>query len=496
MEPAKQVEVIHLSDYVNVLAKRRTLIFAFVILTVSLTMLLSFLMQPIYQASSKMVIDKEQTSSPITGEKMDYSSYQSQLLTFNTHFKLIKSKPVLMELIKALKLDEKSEEETSAGQSMVATMFKRLKANVKLILGKDQDELSPEKKLELLIEDLQKTISISQVRDTRLLSISVKNSDPVLARDMAKTLAQKYIEFDMSSRMASSKNNLEWMNNELYRLKKRLEDDEQKFLEYKQMNKLFSVKGKQKVIDQKIEEFNNEYLVARNKKLELDAKLEEIAKMAKGGDDLIHVRSIISNPSIDTIYANLTKLEMETTRLSKVFKHKHPKMVQNAGEIEKTKKKLKAELQKELDNLRSERAVFAAREKVMGKNIAEFEDDALDASGKELRYTILQRNMTTSQNLYDTLVSKVKESGMLSNSSTSNIRIVEEGAVPVYPVSPNKKKNLLLSLLLGLFGGVGIAFFLEYLDQTVRTEEDVQNYLKLPVLSIIPMADASDKIGA
>ena len=131
----------------------------------------------------------------------------------------------------------------------------------------------------------------------------------------------------------------------------------------------------------------------------------------------------------------------------------------------------------------------------MEEAIAEYEDDAMNTNSKELKYTILQRNMDTSQQLYDTLVAKVKESGVVASGASSNIRIVEIASTPIDPVKPNKKKNLLLSIILGVFGGVGLAFFLEYLDQTVRTEEDVQDLLGLPVLSVIPVADKADREG-
>lgn len=493
MESVKKREIIHLSDYYKVLVKRKSLVFTFAFLAIALTMFFSYISQPSYQTSAKLVIEKEQTSSPITGEKVDYSNYQSQLLTFNTHFKLIESKPVILRVIQELNLDRRADDEAERPLTQTEVYIKNLKDNLKHLLGKNKEELTPEKRQELLIKSVQRAISINQIKDTRLLSISARSTDPQKAANMANTLAQKYIEFDMGNRLDSSKNNLEWMNNELFKLKKRLEGDEQKFHEFKQMNKVFSIKGKQNVISQKIEEFNNESLSARNRRLELDAKLDEISRISKGGNDISYIRSIISSPAIDSIYENLTKLELEASRLSKVFKAKHPKIVQINSEVAKNRKKLQAEIDKELDNLNTERTVLAAREKVMEKSISEFEDDAVDASGKELRYTILQRNMTTSQNLYDTLLAKVKESGIMSNSADSNIRIVEMAAVPLHPVSPNIKKNLILSILLGLFGGVGMAFFLEYLDQTLRTEEDVENYLELPVLSIIPIADAGDR---
>ncbi len=496
MESSKQIETIHLSDYLDVLRARKGVVIAFFIITVTITTLLSFMAQPIFQATAKMVIDKEQTFSPLSGQRVEYSSHQSEILNFNTHFRLMTSKPVISELIRKLKLDQPKDDQPSGSTvNPIKQMLRKVKANLKLLLKKEQKQPNPEEEKESLIKDLQKMISIGQAKDTRLVTITAKSQDPTEAMEIVNTLGQTYIEFDMGSRLDSSKNSMEWMTNELYQLKMRLEEDERKFHEYKKMNKLFSMEGKQKVIDQKISEFNNDFLAARNQRLELEAKLNEADKIIREGGSITHIRAIINNQDIDAIYTNLTKLELESTRLSKVFKHKHPKVVQNSSEIARNKKKLNSELKKELQNLRTETTVLLAREKVMEKNIAEFEEDALDASGKELRFTILQRNMLTSQNLYDTLVSKIKESDVLSSSGASAIRMVELAATPFKPVSPKKKKNILLAMLLGIFGGVGMAFFLEYFDQSVQTEDDIVRHLKLPVLSVIPIADTHDIKG-
>jgi uncharacterized protein involved in exopolysaccharide biosynthesis len=163
--------------------------------------------------------------------------------------------------------------------------------------------------------------------------------------------------------------------------------------------------------------------------------------------------------------------------------------------ITKVQFKLNSELSKEIKNLSVLQSVLRDREIKMETNIAELEQDALDTSGKEFNYTILQRNMDTSQHLYDTLVARMKETGVVTGSASSNIRIVEYASVPMHPVKPNKKRNLLLSIILGLFGGIGMAFFKEYLDQSVRTEEDVRGLLDLPVLSVIPIAEKADKGG-
>ena len=488
MEEMIQEREIHLSDYLVVLLKRKAVITAFFTITVSMTLLFSFLATPVFQSTARIVIDKESSSSPITGQRMDFENYQDHLMTFNTHFKLITSQPVMDQVIESLSLDRETNDlETSFFKKTV----KQLKSNIKLLIKHEETESTPHEKYLSLLETVQGKITVSQERDTRLLAIQVKDTDAVLAADMANAVSEKYIQFNMANKMASSQQTLEWLNNELYSLRKKLEDAEKAFFEYKQDHKLFSVAGKQKVTEQKIMEFNNRYLESRNQRVELDAKINELTATRQGAGNLSNIRSLVDNPIIDTIYKKILELELELTGQSKIFKGGHPKILQLKSELEESRIRLNAEIQKELDNLKSERKVIAAREQTLEKTISEFESDALDASSKELAYTILQRNVATSQNLYDMMVSRVKESNILQTSDTSNIRVVEKAVVQVAPVSPNKKRNLLLGIVLGLFGGIGLAFFLEYLDQTLNTEDDIRNGFNLPVLSVIPLADQS-----
>ncbi|MFC1830819.1 GumC family protein [Thermodesulfobacteriota bacterium] len=502
MEKHNTPEVIHLSDYWYVIRKRRYLLLLFLFMTVLITMALSFGMKPIFEASTKIIIERESTASPVTGKTMEYIDGRSQALNFNTHFKLIKSKAVIQSLIddiNNLKNDREQEIKELPTNVIKVALLKikntadKINNNVRLLMNIEQEEITEQKLLDLRIKAIQNQIDISDVRDTRLLIITVHDEDPEAAAFLANLLAKKYIEFDLASRLDSANQNLEWLNQEVYALKKRLEDDERAFYDYKQKNKVFSLEGKQEVIALKITEMNNEYLATKSRRQELDAKLNEIERLYSGSNDISYVRSVLNNKTIDDIYANLTDLELERNRLAKVFKSKHPKMQQNTGDLLKVNAKLKAELSEEIENLQVQRNMLLDREKSMEQMIDEFEDDALDTSGKELKYTILQRSMETSQSLYDSLIAKIKESGIASTGSSSNIRIVEHASAPVNPVKPNKRKNLLLSIIIGLFGGVSLVFILEYLDQTVRTEDDVKKYMNLSVLSVIPETRKADR---
>jgi succinoglycan biosynthesis transport protein ExoP len=488
-----QIKTVHLSEYYQILLKHRAIIISTLMITVTLTALFTFLMKPVYQATATLIIEKEKSTSPLTGERVDYESYVSQSLTFNTHFKLITAIPVLVQTIRDLELDRE-------GKTLQAGLFGELKDgiknNIRLLLGREETYLSDSEKMTLLAEDLEAQIEIEEVRDTRLLKVKIEDYDPVLARDIANRLAENYIKYSIDNRLKSSQNTLGWMSNHLYEVKKKLEDAEREFQEYKEVEKLFSIEGKQKMITQKIEEFNDAYLDTRNRRLELDAKLNQLQKSSRSGQDIVHVRSIIDNPMIENLFTQLHHLDLEASRASKIYKAKHPRMIQAMSKLENTQENLKAEIDKEVENLKVERSVLAAREQVLQKTMGDFENDALATNRKELNYSILKRDVDTNQKLYDTLLTKIKETDLVNNFDVSNVRIADRAHIPLQPEKPKKKLNIVLSIIFGFMTGVGLAFLLDYADQSLRTGKDVERYLGLPVLAVIPLADTEKFDGA
>ena len=493
METNEQDQSPHLSEYYYILRKHKWTVIASLVTIVTLTMLFTFLMKPVYRSTATLAIEKERSRSPITGESLDYESYLTQSITMNTHLKLITSRPVMKNVVRNLKLDqvqEKTELEVSPWKKLIS----QFKENIRILLGREEKFLSSEERLEQLAGTIRNKTDIELVRDTILMKINVEDHDPLRARDIANSIAKVYIEFNISNRLKYSQNTLTWMTDQLYEVKKKLEDAEAEFLEYKQKEKIFSVEGKQKVIDQKIQDFNDTYLETRNNRLTIEAKLNELEKSLTAEGNIPQIRSLINNSLIDNLYGQMLELEVELSRLSKVYKSKHPKVVQIRTKIENTKNKLNQEIDKEIQSLESERSVLLAREEVIQKTLSGFENDALDTNRKELKYTILQRNVETNQKLYDTLLSKVKEANITGNIDASNIRITEQAVMPGSPVKPKKKKNLILSILFGLMTGAGLSFLWEYLDRSLKTEEDITRYLELPVITVIPIAERETEV--
>lgn len=475
----------HLSEYYLILTKRKWKVIAACIICIGLALFHNATLQTVYETTATIVIESERRTSPITGQIMDYENFYLGEINFNTHFKLMTSRPVLERVVKNLKLDQIATMDASQKKSD-PTFAAKFKHNIGLLLKPKNKPMVPVDKMAILIAELRDGIDIEHVEDTRLLKINITNSDPILAKNIANTLAKSYIDFNIENRLKSSRNTLSWMTDQLYATKKKLEDSEEEFLAYKQKEKLFSFSGKQDLIASKIADFNESYLKARNRRLELDAKLKELMPSSKSDANILYARSVILNPVIDNLYSQLLDQEVEISQLSKVFKPKHPKLIQAKTKMDKTRKKLNEEVLKEVENLKFERSILSAKEKVLQKTIADFENEAMETNRQELNYKILQRNVETNQKLYDILLSKVKESNIVDNIDVSNIRIVEQAVIPSGPVVQNKMRNLMLGLILGLMGGVGIVFFFEYLDRSLHTEEDVRRHLGLPVLAVIP----------
>lgn len=483
-----QEQEIHLRDYYLVLLKHRFLIITCLVLTVAITLFSTLRMEPIYQSTSTLVIEQPQSISPL-GKYLGNNDYFSQNLTFNTHFKLITSRPVLERVIRELKLD-KPENSTKLTPRPLRAFLRQTKKNIKKLLGRESIPPTAEKKYAQLIAGLSGMIEIKDITDTRLLQISVEDTDPVMARDIANSLAKSYIQFNITNSMEASQNSFQTMQDQSYELQKKLEDTEQEFLKFKQDEQLFSITGKQDTINQRISEYSELAVRNRSELQELTARLNELEILTASNKlDVVRIRSLLNNPVIDKLNEQLITLRTELSKLRKVYHDIHPKNVKVIDSIEYTKKTIRDQVTRELANMKNQQSLLLSKEKNLQNNIADLEQESLDLGQKEVRFAILQRNVDTNQKLYDTLLTKLSESDINESLSSKTVRIAETGQVPFAPIKPNKRLNFLLSIVLGLLGGIGLAFFLEYLDQTIHTEDDVQRYYDLPVLTVVPIAN-------
>ncbi|MGA8181542.1 MAG: Wzz/FepE/Etk N-terminal domain-containing protein, partial [Desulfobacterales bacterium] len=203
-EPSK-----HLSEYYFILLKHKWIIIAACLIAVSLSIYHNAGLVPVYQTTATIVIEGDRRTSPITGQAMSYESFYMGALAFNTHLKLITSRPVLEWVIKNLKMNQIDRNELVKKKPR-KSLLSTLKQNFNLLLGKEKKPSVVVDKMSQQVAGLKGKIQIEHVEDTRLLKINVTDVDPVNARNIANALAKAYIDFNIENRLKSSRNTLSW----------------------------------------------------------------------------------------------------------------------------------------------------------------------------------------------------------------------------------------------------------------------------------------------
>lgn len=476
----------HLTDYYYRIRRRIWVVFSALFLTVLFTGLYTFSMKPVYRATASLIIDKEASRSPLTGEQLQFEDYISQQLSFRTHFKLVTSRPVLEKVLADIGPAGLSEQP----EGFFKTLFYNLRDGVSRLLSSvfgTQAAQGDEAVLLRKITRLTKKITIESVRDTRLLLVHVEDNDPQVARLLANAVAESYILYDSGTRLESSRKILDWLSKQLYEMKKNVEEAEKAFQAFKANENLISIEGNQTFNVQKIQEMNNDYIKTKSQRMEVEANIQELKKFMSGSSGHGAIPTFLNDSTLSGLNSELLSAEVEYQRLSGVYRQKHPEIVKVNSKISELRTKINQQMQKTLANAEASRSVLMAREDSLQKAIKDIEKDAIDTNRKEVQYAILERDVGTNKELYNTLLAKIKQANITDEIIKSNLRLAEPAALPLTPVRPKKALYLTLGTFLGLAIGIGLAFFFEYMDQTVYSNKAVTEELGIPVLSEIPL---------
>jgi uncharacterized protein involved in exopolysaccharide biosynthesis len=484
---------VHLLDYLQLIRRRKWIIIACLFVTVTTVIIGNYAMEPIYQATVQLIVDKEQRKSPVTGEMMEYESYESENLTFQTYFSLIDSFPVLKRVVETLPDRQREELQPNTlkvFKDAVMENIRKIKEFIRSLLPQEEKQGQPTDDPSLIlhyqVDAIRSRISVEPVMDTRLVNINVEDTDPLFARDIANGVARSYIEYHRTSRVEVAKSSVAWLTGQLQDMKDKIRESERRFYEFKERERIFSIEGKQSIDIQRIVEINRDYGNTKSRRLDVEAKIHELKKILDDNKIERITPTIVENKVLQSLQSELVLAEIELSELDKTYGWKHPKIQQMNSKIQQIKEKFDAELKKTLDNLQSERTVLKGGERSLLSTIRQYEREALTLNKKEMQYAILEREVETNKELYNLLLTKFKETNIIEDMNITNIRLVEPAVTPEIPIKPRKMLNLILGIIMGLMTGIAFAFFLEYLDRTIKTPEEVHQYVGLPILAAIP----------
>lgn len=459
---------IHLRDYLSVIRKRRNTVYTFFAVVFVIVLIGTLSSTPIYQASTKVLIEKVEAYN-LSMINPYYSTYEPEF--YETQYQLIKSTPVAQKVVMMLGLE-----------STYESYFK----------GKKISPSGEKSKADILADMISGGIVVSPVKNSKIVNISFMSSNPEFATLVTNSVARAYIEELLDMRMSSSRYSIEWMAKKAEEEKAKLEKSETALQEYMRANNIVTLQDKATLTPEKLSEVNTQLTRAETKRKELESLYRTIAKLSSNPKDAESFPVISSEPTIQSLHGQILKAEQNAEELSKKYGKKHPAMIKAEEELRGLRQKRDQEIKRVIDSIKNDYELAKSNEANLRGMLSSTKAEALNLSEKFIQYGVLTREVETNRQLYDALIKKMKEQSVTEEIRTVNVWVVEKAERPTSPVKPRKLLNILLGLIVGLFGGVGLAFFIDYLDNTIKSPDDVESRLGVPLLGVVPLIDPGE----
>jgi capsular exopolysaccharide synthesis family protein len=514
---ASAEEGVRFLDYWRAIRKRLWLVIGIAVLMTTLAAIYMSRRPDIYQAHARVQVDSEQSNPDLVASDRRAPVFNNDPAYFNTQLQILNSPKLLRRVVKELDLENnkdfitsKSEESRSAFRSLLrsiglASPEKKRDGDavpVSASTGAETTEdLAEAKRLAPFVEALQKKLIIEPVRETRaaqketrLIDIAIQHTNPELAALIVNGVAATFARTNQEKKTGKSGETSKYLQERVAELQAEVQRDQERIVKLKQSSGILEFDEKRTLASEQLQGLNKQLLEASN-----DRKAAEAEYRAALQPEALSARTEDSaaRKFIDDVQLDITRLQREKERLLLEYTEEAPEVLEKSKEIETLSNRLgdyrKRTQGNQLLNVKSRFEQARERE---SKLKVEFDRQYRLAQGQNndgIDITILQQRLDNNNNLLDNLFKQQRENDVVAVGTANNVSVADVAITPEDPVGPRRLLTVIMALMLSLVFGSGLALFLEYLDDTVRTTEDVENILRLPALAVIPAIDTVQK---
>jgi polysaccharide biosynthesis transport protein len=454
----------HLYDYLLVLRKHQWLILSFLVAVVTIVSIATFRMQPVYTTSSRIEIDRENSNYlPFQGADsydvmMDLDNY------IETQSRILTSETLALQTIRNSGLIPHAEMQGAPAGSEAIT-------SGSLANHKRPPELGA----------FLGSLSVKRVPQSRLLDVSFESNDPQLAAQILNAHIQNFMEQNFRSRYDTTAKATIWLTDQLSELKVRVQNSEDKRLAYERAHQIWELDDKQNITTQRLTDLNKELTDAQSERMRKEALYE----FAKAGN-IDAVPQLRENSNLQELVKRRSEVYGQYLDSLNQYGPNFPKVQRLQAQVKELDGMMDTEKHNILQALGNDYNAARQREGLLNGALNEQKSEVNLMAQSMVEYNILRRDAEGNKTMYDGLLTKLKEANIAAGLKSSNIRVVDPAMVPSNPSRPAKTKNIALSFLVGLVGGIGLALLREYLDNTVKTPDDIETLVRLPSLAVVP----------
>ena len=490
----------HLRDYFNILLKRIRPMAAVFVDVMLIGAIITLASPTLYTARS--VVKIEPQNPTVTGVAGVAESLPSQYDTapydyYQTQFALLKSEPLRARVIKTLNLENNAAFINSPrdllstlsswiGLSTLSNWIGSGFSYIQSLFAPAPSRAPSAPTYELgvnpgLVGLYSGYLTIQPVRNTRLVEVIFNTSDAKLSQDLANTHAAGFIQMTLENRFSLTKEAKDFLAARLAELREKVQIAEVKLNKFRQEHGVVSFEKGENIAVDRLVDLNKVLTQARADRI----NAESLYQMTRN-KNTEHLANVLTNPLILQMKGTLAGLESEKGRLLSIFTNEHPRVQEINQQIIEARRGLRGEISNIVRGIESSYSAARAREESLAKEAKTQQDAALSLKEVGVDYAVLNEEVVVNRGLYENVLKRLHETNVANDLAAANIQILQRAELPTMPSSPNWKRNMMLSAILGFMLAVALGFFLEYMDSTVNTPQNVWAAVSLTTLGVVP----------
>ena len=492
-------EEISLKDYLDVLLRRKWLVLGFLLLVFITTAIFTFSETRIYKAKATLEVSREQARvtkfEEMVGEEMRSQEFMQ------TQVALLESKTLAGRVAEKLDLKPRLDAlQKRLGKDKGPGLMSLIKGAVKDAVmwvmnwfrpgneGEDGEQKSykialPEAVLEekALTGFLMGNLSVEPRRNAMIIELSFTSPDRYLSKDVVETYSNEFVAWQMDKKLEGSRIAREFLTKQIKRAQIEVERSEDKLNRFAKQAGIVSLEGNLNSVYVQLEEINRSLAGAEGEFIRRESEYRQAVE--EGPSSLPQV---MDNSMISALKGKHVQMESEYRQKSAIFHDAYPAVTALKMRMASVRSQIQQEEQKIFKSIKTQYESAKKQMTTLKKRAQERKQAAMDLNERATQYKIVERERDTNNAIYVSLLARAKEIESMVGISSSNIHIVDPGTLPILPFKPKVMLNLMLAIVVGLVGGVGLAFFMEYFADSITKPEEMTNRFHIPILGVAP----------
>ncbi len=485
-----QLRALHLAQILRAIYRRRWTAITVFVLVVLISAVSTFTQTPLYLATTELVIEAER---PTVVSFQDVTDSQNKTTDdyYKTQYQILQSRTLARRTIDALKLWNEpallSPPHAFSYRGLATEVAQRvyhLAVPRRPVI--DEPHADETVAQSPVVDAFLRGLQIEPIPSSHLVDIAFTSSDPQLAMNIVNGLAQQYIAATQALRQEASKEAEGFLAGQLDAQRKQVEASEAALLQYREQHDALSLEDRQNIVVQKLADLNAAVTKAKTGRIEKEALYRQLLALGQQHQPLDTFPSILSDPYVQQEKAQLAQLQQQRAQMAEKLGPRHPDMIKINTAIQVEQSKLQAEMQKVVQSVKNDYLTALAQEESLTKALEQQKQDALDLNRKGIDYTVLQRDAETNRQIFESLLQRAKETGISGQVTASNVRVIDPAERPSVPAYPQKMQSMASASLAGVAAALGLVFLFEYMDNRIKTPDELKAELGLPYLGMVP----------